>query len=116
LGGYDDADDVLRQYIYIPSDALSANVTYRWYMRTKETHPSNQYDFLRVRLRDLSDNLVATLDTVSNQSTRDTWQTATFDLLPYAGQSLRLSFEADTDFSNPTSFFVDDVSLWICRP
>jgi len=116
LGGYDYADDVLRQYIYIPGDALSANLTYRWYMRTEETHPSNQYDFLRVRLRDLSDNLVATLGTVSNQSPRDTWQTATFDLLAYAGRGLYLSFEADTDISNPTSFFVDDVSLWICRP
>lgn len=119
LGGYDrweSDDDRLSQSIYIPSDALSANLTYRWYMRTEETHPSNQYDFLRIRLRDLSDNLVATLDTVSNQSPRDTWQTAMFDLSPYAGQSLKLSLEADNDVSNPTSFFVDDVSLWICRP
>jgi len=119
LGGYDrweSDDDKLSQSISIPSDALSANLTYRWYMRTEETHPSNQYDFLRVRLRDPSDNLVATLDTVSNQSPRDTWQTAMFDLLPYGGQSLKLSLEADNDVSNPTSFFVDDVSLWICRP
>lgn len=119
LGGYDrweSDDDKLSQSIYIPSDALSVNLTYRWYMRTEETHPSNQYDFLRVRLRDPSDNLVATLDTVSNQSPRDTWQTAMFDLSPYAGQSLKLSLEADNDVSNPTGFFVDDVSLWICRP
>ncbi len=116
LGGYDYADDVLRQYIPIPSDALSANLTYGWHMQTKETHPSNQYDFLYVRLRDTSGNLVATLETLSNQSSRDTWQTATFDLLTYAGQSLQLSFEADADVSNPTSFFVDNVSLWICRP
>lgn len=116
LGGYDYADDVLKQSIYIPSDALSASLTYGWYMRTEETHPSNQYDFLYIRLRDTGDNLVATLNTLSNQSPRDTWQTATFDLLAYAGQSLRLSFEADTDVSNPTSFFVDNVSLWICRP
>jgi len=116
LGGYDYADDLLRQSIYIPSDALSASLAYGWYMQTEETHPSNQYDFLYVRLRDTGDNLVATLDTLSNQSSRDTWQTAMFDLLPYAGQSLRLSFEADSDVSNPTSFFVDDVSLWICRP
>ncbi|MDH7472575.1 MAG: hypothetical protein QHJ74_01000 [Anaerolineae bacterium] len=59
---------------------------------------------------------MATLDTLSNRSTRETWQTATFDLMPYVGQSLRLSLEADTDFSRPTSFFVDDVNLWIGMP
>lgn len=116
LGGYDWADDVLRQYVYIPSDALSANLTYEWYMRTEETHPSNQYDFLYIRLRDTSGGLVTMLDTLSNQSLEGAWQTASFDLLAYAGQGLRLSFEADTDVSHPTSFFVDNVSLWICRP
>jgi len=116
LGGFDYADDVLRQYIYVPSDALSANLTYEWYMRTMETHPSNRYDFLYIRLRDTSGNLVVTLDTLSNQSLGDAWQPATFDLLSYAGQSLRLSFEVDTDVSNASSFFVDDVNLWICRP
>ncbi len=35
LGGYDDADDRLRQSFYIPSDALSANLTYRWYMQSQ---------------------------------------------------------------------------------
>jgi len=85
-------------------------------MQSQEPIHYPAYDFIYIRLRDLSGNLVATLDTLNNQSARDTWQTAMFDLLPYAGQSLRLSFEADNDFSNPTSFFVDDVSLWICRP
>lgn len=116
LGGYDWANDVLSQYIYIPSDALSANLTFSWYMRSQEPTYYPAYDFLYIRLRGLSGNLVATLDTLSNQSSRDAWQTATFDLLPYAGQLLRLSFEATTDVSNPTSFFIDDVSLWICRP
>lgn len=116
LGGYDWADDVLRQYVYIPGDALSANLTFSWYMRSQEPTSYPAYDFLYIRLRSSGGNLIATLDTLSNRSSRDAWQTATFDLSPYAGQSLRLSFETDTDVSNPTSFFVDDVSLWICRP
>jgi len=116
LGGYDYANDVLRQYIYIPNDALSANLTFFWYMQSQEPTHYPAYDFLYIRLRDLGGNLVATLDTLSNQSTRGIWQTAMYDLSPYAGQSLRLSFEAETDVSNPTSFFVDDVSLWICKP
>jgi len=120
LGGYDGShgtiEDSLRQYIFIPSDALSADLTYVWYMRTEETHPSNQYDFLYVRLRDTSGNLVAELERLSNQSSRDTWQSASFDLLPYVGQYLWLSFEVDVDVSNATDFFVDNVNLWICRP
>lgn len=116
LGGYDWADDVLRQYVYIPGDALSANLTFSWYMRSQEPTSYPAYDFLYIRLRSSGGNLIATLDTLSNRSSRDAWQTATFDLSPYAAQSLRLSFETDTDVSNPTSFFVDDMSLWICRP
>jgi hypothetical protein len=34
LGGYDYAADVLRQDIHIPSNAVSANLTYAWYIRS----------------------------------------------------------------------------------
>jgi hypothetical protein len=115
LGGYDYANDVLQQSIYIPSSASLAVLTYQWYMQTKETSAS-RYDFMRVRLRDAWGNLVTTLEEVSNQSIRESWQTVTFDLLSYAGQLLILSFEAETDSSYPTSFFVDNISLWICTP
>jgi len=115
LGGYDIAYDILGQPISIPSDALQANLTFAWYMQSKEWIPAN-YDFLHVRLRDTGGNLLTTLGTLSNQSPREAWQTTTFDLLPHKGQLLQLSLEADLDSSNPTSFFVDNVSLWICRP
>lgn len=116
LGGYDYAEDILKRRLYIPSDALSADLTLSWYMRSQEPPYLSAYDFFYIRLRDVRGNLVTTLATLSNQSPRETWQTATFDLLPYAGQPVRLSLEVETDVSNPTSFFVDEVSLWICRP
>jgi hypothetical protein len=115
LGGYDYANDVLRQYIYIPPDSLSANLTYAWYMESQEPNSDVDYDFLYIRLRDTNGNLLKELDKLSNRSPRRTWQTATFDLRSYAGRELYLSFEASNDILYPTSFFVDDVSLRICR-
>lgn len=117
LGGYDYADDQLYRMIDIPSNALSARLTLSWYMQSQEPVYYGEYDFLFIRLRDLlSGNLIATLGTLSNRSTRGAWQTLTFDLQPYAGRSMRLSFEADNDLSNPTSFFIDNVSLRVCFP
>ena len=119
LGGYDNANDILMQYIYIPLNFSSAILSYEWYMQTEETDPL-EYDYMYVRLYNTSGNLVKELHKVSNLSARGVWQKAMFDLSsdlrPYSGQWLLLSFEAKTDFSNPTSFFLDNVSLWICWP
>jgi hypothetical protein len=117
LGGYDAANDTLRQYIYIPSNATSARLTYNWYIRSQEMSGGSAWDYLYVRLRDMSGNLVATLSTHNDNSTLDEWFATSYDLSSYANQSLLLSFESSNDsVSNPTSFFVDDVSLYICTP
>ncbi len=123
LGGYDDLnfrsiDDSLKQYIYIPTDARSADLSYAWYVHSEESPSATiPYDQLHIRLRDVaSGNIVIELATLSNLSPRDTWGTAHFNLLAYTGQGLHLALEADTDISKPTSFFVDNLSLWICRP
>ena len=122
LGGYDDLtfssmDDSLKQYFYIPPTARSADLSYAWYVRSEESPSATiPYDQLHIRLRDAaSGNLVAELAMLSNLSPRDTWGTAYFDLLAYRGRGLHLSLEADADISKPTSFFIDNLSLWICR-
>ena len=117
LGGYDYADDQLYRMIDIPPNAMSARLTFLWYMQSEEPVYYGEYDFLFIRLRDLlTGDLITTLGTLSNRSTREAWQMASFDLLSYTGRSMRLSFEADNDFSNPTSFFIDNVSLRVCVP
>jgi hypothetical protein len=118
LGGYDDAYDILWQVVFptIPANATTAELHYSWYMTTTE-YPSSVYDKLDVRLRNIQwEPPVATLQTITNLSTSNQWVSSNFDLRPYSGQTLYLSFEADTDSTFPTSFFVDDVSLWICGP
>ena len=116
MGGYDYADDSLACMLDIPANALSANLTYSWYIQSEELTFS-EYDNLYVRLKELlGDDLIATLDKISNQDIRGEWQTTNIDLLPYRGRDMRLAFEAGNDFSNPTSFFIDEVSVQVCVP
>ncbi|MFQ6058760.1 MAG: hypothetical protein ACE5MB_07790 [Anaerolineae bacterium] len=74
-------------------------------------------DHLYLRLRDPEGNILTTLETISNRSTKDTWMLSTFDLTPYVGQAIQVYFEAITggSLSHPfTDFYVDDVSLQAC--
>lgn len=117
LGGYDSptfpllVHDILTQTVFIPSNALAASLTFHWYMRTEET-PRAAYDRMEVRLQ--RDTTVYPLAMVTNQGISNTWQTVDVDLGGYAGFTWQLAFDASSDFSFPTSFFVDDVSLSIC--
>jgi hypothetical protein len=54
---------------------------------------------------------VATPRTYSNASGAGVWRQDSLNLSAYAGQTLRIDFSATTDFTLPSSFFVDDVSL-----
>lgn len=115
LGGYDLADDILKQTISIPSNATLATLSYQQYMRTEET-TSGQFDFLYTKLYNTNGSFIATLDTQSDEGSENVWQSSSFDLLSYKGQALQVWFKADLDITQATSFFVDNVSLWICQP
>lgn len=117
-----DKDDWLYQTVTIPSDAISADLNYWWYMHTTEgtyVPPYGPYDYLSIQVRDANGVPLETLQTIHHGSefTRTTWvQSPSFSLLAYRGQSVQLYFHGVTDYySNPTAFFVDDVSLMTCR-
>jgi hypothetical protein len=114
LGGYDYASDTIYQQVAVPSTATSATLTYWWYMGTQETG-STAYDYLYTRVLNSSGSTLATLKTISNASTKNTWVKETFDLTAYKGQTIRVYFKDTTDASLSTSFFVDDVSLNVCQ-
>jgi hypothetical protein len=68
-----------------------------------------------VQLLRVDGGLVATLATYDNESAQAwDWNPAEIDLAAYAGQTLQLRFWARNDANNPTSFFVDDVSVQSC--
>ncbi len=114
LAGYNSADDTLYQTVTLPVSG-TATLSFYWYMESEES-TNSAYDFMTVTLRSNTGTLLQTLVTLTNQSTpSDTWNQATFNLgSTYAGQTIRVHFQATTDSSLVTSFFVDDVSLNVC--
>lgn len=115
LGGYATYHvDDLYQTITVPagtSDALTIWLS----VTTSETEP-NPYDQL-VLQAEVSTSPVTTpivLGTIGAWSNVDAglgYVQRSFDLTPYAGQQIRLHFIGTTDFSNSTSFLIDDVSV-----
>ena len=113
LGGYNRATDQIYQQITIPSTATSATLSYWWYMTTQET--SHPWDFLYTRILNTSGTTLATLQTVNDGSTANTWTHPSFDITAYKGQTIRVTFRATTDSSLTTTFFVDDTSVNVCQ-
>ena len=116
LGGYDGADDKLYQAIAVPSDAQMAQLTF-YYLITSDEGTDSAHDHLYVQLRDADGQLLEGIYGVDNISPRGIWYEVTvtgdnFEI--YAGQTVQVCFNAVTDDLNPTSFFIDDVSLGIC--
>jgi hypothetical protein len=119
LGGYNNAQDTLYQQVTIPTHTspgellTQATLRYWWGMLTEET--AHAFDFMRVRIRDVNGVLLQELQTISDGSTAGEWHQSQYDLSAYEGQTIRISFEATTDATNATSFFVDDVEVEICE-
>ncbi len=111
LGGANNADDRLSQAIDLPL-AADLTLTGWWYLDTAET--AGTFDTLTVSLLRPDGTALATLATLDNTATVGVWDELTFDLSPYAGQSVVLQFAARTDLENISEFFLDDISLWAC--
>ena len=106
LGGYNGASDLIYQTVTVPANGT---LSYWRYISTQET--SHSYDFLYVRVYNTGGTLLATLRTWSDGSPLNAWSQDSISLANYAGQTVRISFNATNDSSLPTSFFVDDVSV-----
>jgi uncharacterized protein YfaP (DUF2135 family) len=112
LGGYNVADDRIYQQLAIPGSAgTEVQLVFWWLVRTNE--PTHPWDSMTVRVRDASGALLKDLATLDDGSAVEAWQSSQYDLSEYVGQTVRVCFEAITDDSNLTSFFVDDVELTV---
>lgn len=112
---YNDVNqDLSKPGIWIPADAISARLTYWWSMYTDEDGVA-EYDFLELRIEGPYGTEV--LDRKTNlDGPEGVWRQESFDMSEYIGQTIEIEFRARTDFSNPTAFYIDDVSLWVCWP
>jgi Zn-dependent metalloprotease len=105
------ASENLTQAVVIPSTATAATLTFALHIDTKETTTSTAYDRLVVTVKSSSGAVLGTLATYTNLNKATGYQTRTFNLLPYKGQTVTLSFVMNEDSSLQTSFALDKVSL-----
>ena len=111
LGAYNNASGSEYQTVSIPS-SHPANYTFWLNVTSSESGPT-VYDRLFVEVRSTSGALLGTLATYSNanETTPGNYSQRSFSLASWRGQTVRVQFRATTDFSLPTSFRIDDVSL-----
>ena len=113
LGGYDQGTEMIYQDVAIPSDATSASVDFYYQIATDETATTTAYDKMVVGILNPSDNTVLkSLATLSNLDASSDWvRSNQMDISEFVDQTIRLVFDVTTDWSNPSYFIVDDVSL-----
>ncbi len=118
LGGRNSAADTLYQTFQVPTGLAGARLSYYVMITTAET--GGVYDRFWVRLRTSGGDLIQQLDYLDNTSTpANQWMRREIDipaLLARQGELLRVSFEATTDSSLVTNFYVDEVYLEALNP
>ncbi|NVM75564.1 Zn-dependent metalloprotease [Duganella sp. SG902] len=102
--------ETLTQSVQIPANAASAQLSFALHIDSAETS-NTVYDTLTVSLRAAGGAQLATLATYTNLTPAAGYQLRSFDLLPFKGQSVTLSFVMREDRSKQTSFVLDKVSL-----
>jgi kumamolisin len=113
LGARNNADDRLEQMISLPA-GQNATLRFWWYMLTDE--PDHWWDKLEVTVKPAGSTESIRLARITDGDLQGQWQQATISLNAYAGQTIELSFRADTDSNEPTEFYLDDVSVQACDP
>jgi Zn-dependent metalloprotease len=103
--------ETLTQALVIPSTATSASLTFQLHIDTAETTTTSAYDTMVVTVKNSAGTVLGTLATYSNLNKATGYQLRTFNLLPYKGQTVTLSFAMTEDSTLQTSFVVDKVSL-----
>src|SRR6185369_1484157 len=100
------------QSVNVPSNSTTATISFWYYITTQETG-STAFDTLNVTIQNSSGQFLATVAVLSNANSGTGYaqRSANLDLTPYRNQTIRLNFLGTTDFSLPSTFRVDDVSI-----
>lgn len=117
LGGENDLTESLWQDVDVPAAATSIQVSgFQW---IKSQEPGNTaYDSVQITLRTIDNIELDSVATWSNGDRGTLWQPFMFKpAKSYAGQTIRLRFDAFTNGTYVTSFFFDTMSLQatVCR-
>ncbi len=114
FGGYANADDTLYQVVTLPANVDKVTLTYWVYVYSDQEDVAGH---LRVQV--LTADGTTPLEDVGfwhSNFPRFRWLPARYDITGLRGHTIRLSFHGTTtDTGLRTGFFVDDVSLEVCR-
>ncbi|MDQ1817081.1 M4 family metallopeptidase [Massilia sp. CCM 9210] len=102
--------ETITQSVAIPAAATAATLSFALHIDTAENE-NVVYDKLVVTVKNAGGTVLGTLATYTNLNKAAGYQMRTFNLLPYKGQTVTLSFAMREDSSLQTSFVVDKVSL-----
>jgi hypothetical protein len=105
--------DTASQKVTITAGKSSATLSYWLHIDTAEAPGSAAYDTLKLQVLNSSGTVLATLANFSNLNAASGYQQHTANLTPYIGQTVTIKFTGSEDYSNQTSFVLDDVTLTV---
>jgi hypothetical protein len=112
LDGYGSTHtDTLSQSVTLPTGCTSYQLSFWLHIDTAETTTSTAYDTLKVQVLNSSGTVLATLATYSNLNHNTGYSQHTFNLAAYAGQTVTLKFTGAEDYTDQTSFVLDDSAI-----
>jgi len=117
VGGNNNGNDTLTQTVAIPAGS-SAMLSFWVNIVTQENTTTTAFDTMAVEIHNSGGTLLATpltlsnLNATSSNNTNGTYfKPASINLAAFAGQTIQIVFHATCDFTLPTTFRIDDVSL-----
>ena len=120
LAGSPNESDAAYQTITIPANATAATLSYYYNINSQEVI-TTAYDKFTNTIRNTSGTILATVINLSNidqdpAGGNPYYHLVTFDVLPYAGQPIRIHFASVSDGLKATNFRIDDVSVQAVVP
>jgi hypothetical protein len=116
LGGAVNENDAAYQTITIPANATAATLSFYYNINSLEGN-TVAYDTFSATIRNTSGTILATVINLSNINQTSPgnpyYYQQTYNLLPYAGQTIRIYFTSINDSAKVTNFRVDDVSVQV---
>jgi serine protease len=103
--------DTLAQSVAIPSGCTTYTASFWLHIDTAETTTTTAFDTLKVQVVNSSGTVLSTLATFSNLNHATGYQSHSYNLAAFAGQTVSLKFTGTEDASLQTSFVVDDTAI-----
>ena len=103
--------DTLSQPVTLPAGCTTYSLGFWLHTDTTETTTTTKYDTLTVQILNSSGTVLSTVASYSNLDHNTGYAQHTFNAASYAGQTITLKFTGNEDYTQKTSFVIDDTTL-----